>query len=167
MTKSKPIQEKIDQFEYNLAKYKFIQSLFPDVCTFTETFPFTCCGFKSNLINKKEAKFKFNTYNNLVASMYNEITFEFNNKTEIIQIFSIPRQMTLAKKQTVIVRVEKFAGSYERVIKFCRLPSTIIFGEEFIKECSIQILNYIKINNKYRLDTKNLDPKLKKLIVFT
>lgn len=163
------INDVISDAEYNLAKYKFIRDKFPDVTTFDATGlnrVFTY-GFRSKIVNSKYTDFEFHNFanRNLYILPYYKLEFSHNGKSEIIKVHSSPTKMSLAYIEhdytdlnyTKTIRFSKFQNSFKKnnISDLC------------LKDCQIQILDFIKNNAGAKLDDKNLSPKIKKLLLFT
>jgi hypothetical protein len=143
------------QSEYNIQKYKAILEQFPDASLYDDIYK-----FRSKKVNNNFTKLKFITkYYQLRVIPYHEMLFEFNGRTEKVLITTIPKSIRLA--------YSTWSGGKE-CLKFAKLANlTVKFKHDMLNECRIEILKFIKKYNNVSLDTKNLDPIIKKLIILT
>lgn len=156
------IHESIEDLEKKLAMCKFVKECLPDAKLHTNQF--VTFGFSSKTVNKNYTKFDFvKTPNALYVVPYIELDFEYNGELEKVRVNSSPRSNRLA--------YVSWSSDYRsRVIKFSNIRlnlKTNKFKEDMLNACRLQIVNFIQNNREYKLDQKNLDPRLKKLLLFT
>jgi hypothetical protein len=155
----KTLTQTITEMEYDVAKYKFVLANFPDAKLHAG---WGSPHFSSKSVNTNYTNFDFVKSAYLLTVLpYSLLTFEYNGKIEDIKIHSSPRTSRLAR---VSWKNDK------RVIKFSRLSINMKnhnFKEDMLNSCRTHIMSFIKDNSKLELDTKHLEPRLKKLIVFT
>src|SRR5574337_818817 len=165
--KLRSIQDQVKFSEYYLEKYKFISTQFPDAKVYSNWNEFT-----AKSVNNQYDGIEFiHGYRSLYVSSYCEREFLHNGKSEKIKIYSSPRMNRLAyvgfnKPVSKVATGEKL----ERVIKFGRFSINLKnnnFKEDIFNECRVELLKFIKNNPGYKLDTKHLEPRLKKLLLFT
>jgi hypothetical protein len=98
---------------------------------------------------------------------YIEVEFEYLGKREMIRVYSSPRRNTLASKTWVN---DKKIGYYGYIIKFSKIRMNLekrgIATEKPFNDCKLAIVEFIRKSEDAKLDTKNLDPSLKKLLAF-
>lgn len=154
------INSAIQDLEYQLAKYRAVQAVFPQArvnCHFE---------FQSKAVNQGYTKFEFELRNKgkeLYVLPYCEVPFTYGDKTEIIRVHSSP-------KANRLVYVNWNIDLKSHVMKFSRLAINLKnneFKEEMLNSCRAQIMSFIKNNPGYKLDDRHLEPRLKKLLVFT
>lgn len=171
MRKNKSLSESIEFLEYVLAKRIFILSHFPDAKIQESNYT---TKYLSKTVNNTYTKLSFETrYNTLYVIPYFELSFTYKDKTEIIKIQSSPQRTRLAYvsyPSFLQMRAMKLQGQMpERMLKFARLAINVKshnFNETLIKECYGEIMKFIQANPSVKLDTKHLDPRLKKLLSF-
>jgi len=159
MTRSRPVTEYIKETEYSLAKYKAVLSEFPDakVSYYME--------FTSKSVNSKYTKIEFERRRTgLFVLPYCEIKVKVGGKEEIIKVHSTPRTSRL-------IYIERWSRniSGKRTMKFSRLNinlKTNHFKDDMVNSCRAEIMKFIGDNPGYHLDTKYLEPRLKKLLMF-
>lgn len=154
------IKDAVHELEYQLAKHKAVQAKFPQSKV-------NCLGeFQARIINREYTKFEFAVRDNgkgLYVLPYCEVSFTFEDKTEIIKVHSLPKANRLAYVQWNI-------DLRAHVIKFSRLAINLKnnnFKEDMLNHCRAEIMSFIKNNPGYKLDDRHLEPRLKKLLVFT
>jgi hypothetical protein len=92
-----------------------------------------------------------------------ELNFEYNGVVEKIRVNSSPRSNRL-----VYIRYDRV--SKNKLINFSRLSVNLKnnnFKDDMLNACRVKILEFIKEHPGYQLDTKHLEPRLKKLLLFT
>ncbi len=167
MSKTKlTTDEKTAYMEYNLAKIKFVKSLYPDISYqsyFSEGKE--KLFFSSKDVNSTYQKYEFigsNRYS-IGIKVYSELEFDYNGNKETIRIESLPGSCRLAYQ-----RWDYYTK--KSIIRFSRLTFNMKknnFKEDFMKDCQSRIVEYIKANPGMEIDTKHLNPRLKKLLAFS
>lgn len=181
MLRSKKLNDLVQATERDLAKYKFVLSIFPDAeySKIVKRRIGVVPLFKSKSVNKEYDRVEFeNGWQTLYVTLIKVIKFIYDNKEEEILVTSSPKRMKLAS----IVRVYKdgrkmapgrFARSYsdyKHVIKFSHLGAKTKqhnISEEVLNQCRIKIMEFVKANSGIEIDVKSLDPRLKKLVIFS
>jgi hypothetical protein len=171
----KKISNLVSETEYELARYKYVLANFPDAQTFgdfskSNTIAY---GFKSKSVNSKYNNFTFfKTYGGISVSPFYELEFSFNNKQEIIKIHSMPKQISLVNRSTIVEKVVVngiTAKKYINCLKFSKFLNSLDknnFAPDCTNQCRIQILQFIQEHPGDRLIHKNLEPRIKKLLLF-
>jgi hypothetical protein len=167
--KEKNIDKIVADQEYWLAKYKFIQSKYPGCNVHNSHRPVT---FSSKLVNPKYTNFNISKgYNTLFIEPYLDEEFEYKEVKEMLRVFTFPRRNRLAHivypKRADDPKRKDWNG--KRTIKFTKFKinlDTRNMGDNCWNECRAAIMKFIKDNSNVTLDTKNLDPSLKKLMIF-
>lgn len=160
MSRPRPILDSVKETEYTLAKYKAVQEAFPNarVNYYME--------FSDKSVNQQYTRFTFEKrYNGLYVIPYSEVLLTHDGKEEIIKIHSLPRRNKLVHLTYYTDPISK-----KRIMKFARMAINMKnnnFKEEMLNSCKAEIMNFIKDNPGYHLDTKHLEPRLKKLLLFT
>jgi hypothetical protein len=167
--KDNGIEKIIGEYEYWLAKYKFLQEKFPR-CKVHRTYsPVT---FSSNLVNSQYTNFNIETgFNTLFIEAYLEVEFEYNGNKENIKIFTAPRRNKLAHitypSDPTNPKQVNWMG--KKIIKFTNFKTNMNnrnINDSCWNQCRAAMMKFIKDNPKCDLDDKYLDPSLKKLLVF-
>lgn len=157
-TRLQPAQDHINSLELSLARAKAVLKKFPDV-----KFHKDLTVFSSKTVNQEYNGFQFiRKYTGLYVIPYHELEFSFKDKIYKARVQSSPRLNKLVYKT-------KQKVDDKRVMKFSRLAANLKinnFKEEMIGVCRKKIISYINDNTSFYFDTKHLDPKLKKLLLF-
>jgi hypothetical protein len=160
LARHKSLTQTIKETQHTLAKYEAVIKVFPDA-KIHETY--TPHSFSSKEVNQNYTKLKFETkYSRLIVMPYSEIEFEFDGKVETITVHSSPKYNRLA--------YIPWMRSKEKVIRFSRVAFNLKnnkFKDEMMNDCRVAIMNFIKDNPGHQLDQKHLEPRLKKLLLFT
>lgn len=156
MGKPHSIDVFIKEAEYQLAKYKLVKEHFPDA---------RCSAygeFTSKTVNTQYNKWDFLTnYGGLFVAPYCEVKLEFDGAEEMVKVHSSPRNSRL-------VYLRRYSAP--KSLKFSRLSINLKnnkFKDDMLNSCRAEIMNFIKNNPGYKLDDKHLEPRLKKLLLFT
>lgn len=164
--------ESIQHMEFNLAKIKFVKSIFPDVKIST------CIragkeyiSFNSKSVNLLYNKYRFlgdNKYFIRIQVFY-EINFTYNDKMEVVIVESSPRTYDIARLKSRWNLWNSSTQRYEKpVIYFSRLSSSNLkFRDDILNDCQIKIMEFIRANPSVTVNAKHLDSRLKKLLIFT
>jgi len=160
MAKIKTLSEHIADTEILLAKYKLVQSKFPDarMCYYNPN------RYASKDVNTEYTKLEFSpSHWNLTVSPYAELKFNNNGKEEIIRIDSLPRRNRLLR---VGWRPGKDGKKTIKISRFIFNMKKNKFKEDLFNECRAQVMEFIKNTPGTNLDDKHLEPRLKKLLMF-
>jgi hypothetical protein len=150
----------IQDLEYQLAKCKAVQAKFPLARVNCHS------EYQSKEVNQNYTKFEFEVREKgkeLHVLPYCEVEFTYAGKTEIIRVHSMPKANRL-----VYIKWNIDLKSY--VMNFSRLSINLKnneFREDMLNSCRAQIMSFIKNNPGYKLNDRHLEPRLKKLLVFT
>lgn len=169
MSKRKLV-DSVKQLEYELAMQRAVLKSFPEA----KVHRFDTYGYRRHRygqiefldksVNKVYTKFEFEKRSHGVWVVpYCEVSFEHEGKTEIVKIHSTPKANRL-----VYLSWNRQLSNY--VIKFSRIAINFKnneFKEDMLNSCRAEIMSFIKNNGKYKMDDKHLEPRLKKLLVFT
>lgn len=160
MTYSSQLDLAISDIEYSLSKYNLVQSHFPD-CKLTRYYPGYITKdpkFISKSVNQNYNNLKFNaTSSELSVIPYTELHFNFKDKCEVVNVYSDPQKFILARIN-------------DKKISFTKLSINLKnnnFNDKMLNDCRTNILNFIKSNPSYKIDDNHLEPRLKKLLIFT
>lgn len=160
MAKLKPLTQSIQDAKYTLAKYEAVAKAFPDARIHETDTPHS---FSSKEVNQVYTKLDFNSsYYKLVVIPYAEVEFEYEGKTEMVPVYSSPKYNRLA--------YIPWRRSGEKIIKFSRVTFNLKnnnFKDDMLNDCRVAIMNFIKKNPGHALEEKHLEPRLKKLMLFT
>lgn len=168
----------IPDAEYVAEKYKFVLSHFPD-CKLQRHFTGFISEkpiFISKIVNQEYTHLIFESNKRRIVVMpHTKLHFEYNGKKEEIIIHSSPKRSILARvmhdKDKATKQVKKDVnGKYIRKISFARLSVNLKnnnFDDKMLNDCRAHILKFIQENPGYKIDDKHLEPRLKKLLVFT
>lgn len=161
MARTKPLEQSIKETRHTLAKYNAVLAAFPDAKIHETYWP---VRFSSKAVNQVYTNLKFEKrYNTLRVMPYCEVEFEFDGKTETVTVNSSPKYSRLAY-------IPWRRKDEEKVIKFSRVAINLKnnnFKDDMMNDCRVAIMNFIKDNPGYKLDDKHLEPRLKKLLLFT
>lgn len=154
-------EELLKSKERELEKYKFVNKNFPGA----EIIPMRReTRFASKLVNSNCTDFDFReTHNSLFVIPYFKLIFKFEDKEEVIKVHSIPKMSRLA--YIPWRRLNK-----KRIMKFSKLAFNIKrnnFTEAMLTTCKVRIMKFIQSKDDCEMDTKHLDPRLKKLLTFS
>lgn len=162
---SRSIDKEIDNLDFYLEKLKFIQLKYPDT-QFNSHTSKRNIKFISKKINESYTNFDFiHSYNSLYIEPHILLTFNYNNREEIIKIYSSPMKNRLAYAQW-----DYSTKPGKTVLKFSKIALNLKnrnFREGLLVSCQMEIMKFIKKNPSIELDTTHLDSRLKKLIIFT
>ena len=158
MSKARFIADTVKELEYDLAKQKAVQAEFPNAKVHY------FAGFQSKLVNQNYTKFEFEKkYSGLFVLPYCEVKFTFDGKTEIVKVHSAPKANRL-----VYLQWSRELRDY--IIKFSRVAFNLKnnqFKDDMLNSCRAEMMSFIKNNPGHKMDDKHLEPRLKKLLVFT
>lgn len=161
MPKPKLLSTTIKETEKSLALYKFISEKVPDI---KMHFLGKDVIFSSKKVNSIYSNFEFKTmYHGVYVSPYIEYEFEYEGEKENVKIYSSPRSSRL-------IYLDYSPKDRNYIIKFSRLQINLKnnnFKDDMLSACRVEILNFVKNNPKYKIDQKHLEPRLKKLLLFT
>lgn len=160
----KKLSDATQAVELTLAKYKAVLAKFPDA-TLSESW-----GYKYELIPIFASKSVNTQYNQLsfdvnsrriTAIPYYELKVAHDNTEHIVKINSVPKSSRLV-----------YIPWRDKVIKFSRLSFNLkhnefVFNDDMLNACRVQIMQFIQSHPGYRLDEKYLEPRLKKLMIFS
>lgn len=154
------VKDYIVALETELTKQKAVFTAFPDARTH-----YSSSGdFLAKSVNQQYTKWEFYRHDSGVwVSPYCEVSFTFNDKTETVKVYSSPRQNRL------VYLTYPWRKDEPRTIKFSRLGLNLKnnhFKDDMLNACQIEIMEFIKKNSKYPMDSKHLEPRLKKLLAF-
>ena|SRR5271166_3972941 len=155
--RSRQVADTVKELEYELAKHQAVLQAFPNVKVYYLT------GFQSSCVNQNYTNFEFDKrpYGVWVIP-YCEVKLNFNGKTEIIKVHSCP-------KANRLVYLGWDRKTTESIIKFSRIAINFKnnqFKDDMLNACQAEIMSFIKIHPKYKMDDKHLQPRLKKLLAF-
>lgn len=160
MARHKSLVQSVKETKQTLAKYEAILKVFPDA-KIHETY--SPNSFSSKEVNQNYTNLKFETkYSRLIVMPYSEIEFEFEGVTEKVTVHSSPKYNRLA--------YIPWMRNKEKVIRFSRVSFNLKnnnFKADMMNDCRVAIMNFIKDNPSHQLDQKHLEPRLKKLLLFT
>lgn len=161
MGQPKSILKAIYDIEKILATCKFVQNNVPDA-RFHQTNYYH--GFSAKSVNSNYTNFEFiKGFNCLYVVPYIELNFEYQGVSEKIRINSSPRSNRL-------IYITYSREHKQRMINFSRLNLNLKnnhFKNDMLNACRIKILEFIKEHPQYKLNQKHLEPRLKKLLLFT
>jgi len=158
MSRARLITDTVNEMEFELAKQKAVQKEFPDAKVHY------FAGFQSKNVNKNYTKFDFEKRSHgLWVVPYCEVKFEFAGNTEIIKVHSAPKANRL-----VYLSWNRELRAY--VMRFSRLAINLKnnqFKEDMLNSCRAEMMTFIKNHPGHKMDDKHLEPRLKKLLIFT
>lgn len=155
---ARSVNDCIQDLEYQLARQKAVHKEFPDAKFHWKT------GFQSKSINQTYTGFAFERRKRgLYVLPYCEVLCVHNGNTEIIRVWSKP-------KYNRLVYLSWNVNIRNYVMKFARLTINLKnnqFKNDMANSCRAEIMSFIKNNPGYKMDDKHLEPRLKKLLIFT
>ncbi len=158
MPLARPVTDCIRELEYQLAKQKAVQKEFADAKWHWKI------GFQSKLVNQKYTGFSFERRKRgLYVVPYCEVNCTVNGTTEKIMVYGKP-------KYNRLIYLSWNVNLVNYVMKFSRLAINLKnneFKSDMINSCRAEIMSFIKNNSSYKMDDKHLEPRLKKLLIFT
>lgn len=154
------VKDYIADLETELAKQKAVFAIFPDAKThYSKTGEFT-----SKSVNQKYTNFDFFRCDSGVWVLpYCEVKIPINDKFEIVRVYSSP-------KTNRLVYLSYSWRDKSSIIKFSRLAFNLKnnhFKDDMLNACRVEIMDFVKKNSKFKMDDKHLEPRLKKLLIFT
>lgn len=154
----RPVHKSIPELELTLAQQKAVFAKFPDA-----TYHYYN-GYQSKAVNKCYTKYDFNKLDFGVWVMpYCEVQLVIGDKIEFIKVHSSPRQSRLVylgwdyKTKTNIIRFSRIVFNFKHNN----------FREDMLNACRAEMMSFIKNKPGCKMDDKHLEPRLKKLLVFT
>lgn len=163
MAKKSLAQAKIE-LDLNSEIYKAVLDKFPDAIL-NETFGYKyqiISNFSSKLVNAQYNKLDFDSNSRRITVIpYYELKLIHDDSEHIVKINSIPKSSRLVYTSRIF-----------KVIKFSRLSFNLknndfTFTDDMLNACRVEIMKFIQSHNGYDLDKKHLEPRLKKLLLFT
>jgi hypothetical protein len=158
MTRADPISEDIKKLEKRIAKYKAVHAAFPDarITSYED--------FYSKTVNSTYTSYSFiRAYNGLYVCPFSEVAYTYDGQEEYVKVHSSPKSSKL-----VHLTWER-TPTNKKIMRFARFAfnqKNHNFKEEMLNACKAEIMDFIKENPGYHLDTKHLEPRLKKLLLF-
>lgn len=158
MARPRPTAEALRDLELEVARHKAVLSEFPEALVNNSI------EFQSKEVNRKYNKFEFERNRwGIWVIPYSEVSFTFDNKIETVKIYSKPRRSRL-----VYLDWDRDGKNY--IIRFSKFTFNLKvnnFKDDVLNACRIEIMAFIKENPKYKMDDKHLEPRLKKLLIFS
>lgn len=157
---TKTVEKRIAEIELDLAKHKAILEIFSDAKV-------NAWGqFTSKGVNKTYSGFRFESDPwALYVFPFYSLELEFNGITTTVEVGSSPRKNKLAYLEW---NYDK--GKPTQIMKFARLGvnmKTHEFKEDMLNSCRSEIMKFIQDHPQAKMDKKYLEPRLKKLLLFT
>jgi len=156
----KLVKEKIADLELELALKKAVFNKFPDATVTTRE------EYYSKLVNRNYNKFVFSrSAYGLYLRLHHELEVDYGGSIYIVDILGT------ANQNYPLIRVGKSnpnSSVYDtiHVLDFPKELRKHKVRDDILNECRIEILDFIKKNPKLKLDETNLEPRLKKLLIF-
>jgi hypothetical protein len=155
---SELLSDSVKEMEYTLARHKAVLAKFPDAKVHYYN------GYAAKSVNKIYTAYKFETlYGGLYVMPYYELEFTYNGADDIIKISSQPFRNRL-------VHLDWRTINGKKVMKFARFAinqKNHQFKEDMLNACKVEIMKFIQNNPDCHMDDKHLEPRLKKLLLFT
>lgn len=162
--------DSIEKLNYDLAMQTAVFKAFPnakihrfDSVNYRRS-NFGQVEFTDKSVNQIYNKFEFEKNSQGVWVVpYCEVQFEFNGKIETVKVHSSPK-----KKRLVYLSWNRKINNY--IIKFSRIAINFKnndFKEDILNHCRAEMMEFVRSNGKYKIDDTHLEPRLKKLLVFT
>lgn len=178
-TTLKNFDELNDQLEYMQAKIAFLKEKFPDIQTkiYKSGIPFSG-RYSSEIVNTTYTDLDFvKRYGSLIVMPYSLVEFIYKGKSEQIRVHSNPATSRLAyitsrylvedvTHNGITLKVKNLVRqiSFSKVVVNFKNNN---FNDSMVNECRLKILEMIQRYPNYKLNTKHLDDRLKKLMAFT
>lgn len=156
----KLVKEVIADLELDLALKKAVFNKFPDATV-------TRGVYSSKLVNRYYNKFAFesNSYS-LSVRLRSELDVEYNNRTYIVDVLGTANQSYRLAHLGSTNPKSPFQYDCIQFANFIKEFKKHKVRDDILNECRVEILEYIRKNPKYKIDETNLEPRLKKLLVF-
>lgn len=161
------LNKRIKNLNYSIAKCEFVKSVFPDVkinvsksIEGKDWFKFSSKTVNTSYTNYDIEKY----YKTINLSLFSELEFVYDGKSEPIKVFSDPEKIKLAKASNYRRNGER--GKYIIFYQFSFSKHIRPLKDEALNKCRNEVMKFIKTYSDYKLDTKNMDSRLKKLLVF-
>ena len=160
----KKLSDETQSVELTLATYKAVLTKFPDASLSKswgyhyELIP----SFSSKAVNTQYNKLEFDVDSRRITAIpHYELKFTHNNAEHTVKVNSVPKSSRLV-----------YIPWRDKVIKFSRLSFNLkhnefVFNDDMLNACRVQIMQFIQSHPGYKLDEKYLEPRLKKLLMFT
>lgn len=157
MASSKKLKDIIKEMEDALKIHHIVLDSFPDAKS-------TDSGYTSKIVNGTYTNFKFQKeYGRLYVIPYCIIPIN-NDAEDTIEVYGSPKRNKLAYTSWRL----NAAGKQE--IRFCRFSinqKNHNFKDDMLNDCKAQIMKFVGDNPGYVLNTKHLEPRLQKLLMFS
>lgn len=160
----KKLSDETASVELTLAKYKAVLAKFPDALlgkTWGYHYDFIPT-FSSKSVNTLYNKLDFDVDSRRITAIpHYELKFTHDNTEHIVKVNSVPKSSRLV-----------YIPWRDKVIKFSRLSFNLkhndfVISDDMLNACRVQIMQFIQSHPGYKLDEKYLEPRLKKLLLFT
>lgn len=161
----KKLSDETKVVELTLAKYKAVLAKFPDA-SLGKTWEYNnrdfTATFSSKAVNTQYNKLDFDVdARRITAIPHYELKLTHNDEEHIVKVNSTPKSSRLV-----------YIPWRDKVIKFSRLSFNLknndfVFTDDMLNACRVQIMQFIQTHPGYKLDEKYLEPRLKKLLLFT
>ena len=168
----KNLDEQFAQIDYITKKLEFMKEQVPDI----QAKPYNDLvalnpKFSSASVNQNYTAIEFKkSFDTLYVSPYLLVDFTYNGVTESIKVNSNPRASRLA--YVTRYHTKGINGTFkgvERQIHFSKIQVNFKnnnFNSDMLNDCRIKILEFINKYPNYKINTKHLDEKIKKLMAF-
>jgi hypothetical protein len=179
-TSLKDFEELTEQIKYMEAKISFLKEKFPDNQTKINRNGIPFAGrHSSEQVNINYTNIDFiRRYGSLIVMPYSLVEFTYKDKTEQIKIHSNPATSRLAYITSKYITENVITngvvvGKVKNPIRQINFSKVVVnfknnnFNDSMINECRLKILELIQRHPNYKLNTKHLDDRLKKLLAFT
>jgi hypothetical protein len=153
----KNVKDAVFYLSYELAKHSAVLENYPDATVHYYK------GFQSKAVNKVWSGYEFTKSNwGVWISFFYELPFTFDGKSEMVRIFASPRSNRVAYlgwlPQGKIVRFSRTTFNLKN--------NKFVTSEKLLTDIKMEITAFIKLNAKYPIDDKHLDPRIKKMLSF-
>lgn len=160
---AKDIDLAIKELEKSVLLYNFVKEKIPNVKVHFSKNSKNHTFF-SKYVNSNYTNFEFiQGRDKIYVAPYIELDFEHNGVVEKVKISSSPRRSRLVYYKYIYQKRKS-------VIAFARLAINFKnnnFKDDMLNACRLQILTFIKNHPKVELDSTHLEPRLKKILMFT
>lgn len=153
------LADAIKDIEYTLAKHRAVLDKFPDA----QMHPWG--GYSSKSVNKCYTQYTFSSdHYSLHVLPFCEVEFTHDGIEGLIKVSSKPVRNKLA---SISWRTD---SNGKRIMKFARFAfnqKSHEFKDIMLNDCKAEIMKFIQSNPGCSIDDKHLEPRLRKLILFT
>ena len=157
----KQTSSEIQQKQFELAKLKHLQAIYPDIKYFRGIF-----STKQVNENYDEVLIE-STYSGLELKAYKKIEFKYGELITETKVFSSPYINKIAVISYEYDYVKHTSKSKIKFTRYCQTFKSKKFDSIVLKKVRESTIQFLDQHKNYIIDDTNLDPKLKKILLFS